>query len=212
MTGEPTIRLFLVDDHLVVLEGLQRMLSRSEGISVVGKAVSGEEALQMIPGVHPDVVLLDLRLPGMQGLDVIAELQRLPVPPKVLVLTVHEDEDLVLGAVRAGAQGYVIKHTSREELTTAIRRVASGGHYFAEEVINALIRGDRPTESGTLLTAREKDVLALLAAGLANREIGERLFLSPETVKTHLGNIYRKLEVDGRAHAVAVALRKGLLR
>ena len=123
----------------------------------------------------------------------------------------HDDEDLVLGAARLGARGYVLKHTSRDELAGAIRRVAGGGHYFGEDVIGALIGADQtPDESGAI-TTRELEILRLLTAGLTNKDIGERLHLSPETIKTHLGNIYRKLGVEGRAHAVAVALRRRLL-
>jgi DNA-binding NarL/FixJ family response regulator len=210
--AEQPIRLLLVDDHEVVREGLRRILASCDDITIVGEAATGEEALRLIPEVQPTVVLLDLRLPGTQGLDVLAELQSWSDPPEVLILTVHDDEDLVLGAARSGARGYVLKHTSREELTTAVRRVAAGGHYFSEEVISALIRGERRDDAAVPLTEREMDVLSLLGAGLSNKEIGERLYLSPDTVKTHLGNIYRKLEVESRAHAVAVALRRGLLK
>lgn len=206
------IRVFLVDDHEVVREGLRRMLGRCGDLEVVGGAANGEEALQKIPGADPDVVLLDLNLPGMQGLDVLKALKADGADtPRVLVLTVHDDEDLVLGAARLGARGYVLKHTSRDELVGAIRRVAGGGHYFGEEVIGALITRDPPQAGPAVLTVRELEILRPLAAGLTNKDIGERLYLSPETVKTHLGNIYRKLGVEGRAHAVAVALRRGLL-
>jgi DNA-binding NarL/FixJ family response regulator len=206
------IRVFLVDDHEVVREGLRRMLGSCDDLEVVGGAAHGEDALRMIPDATPDVVLLDLNLPGMQGLDVLAALQSEDAgSPKVLVLTVHDDEDLVLGAARLGARGYVLKHTSRDELAGAIRKVAGGGHYFGEEVIGALIGADQTQDESGAVTTRELEILRLLAAGLTNKDIGERLHLSPETIKTHLGNIYRKLGVEGRAHAVAVAIRRGLL-
>lgn len=211
-TAGERIRVFLVDDHEVVREGLRRMLGRCEDLEIVGGAASGEEALQKIPGAAPDVVLLDLNLPGMQGLEVLRALQDDGADtPGVLVLTIHDDEDLVLGAARLGARGYVLKHTSRDELAGAIRRVAGGGHYFGEEVIGALINKDRPRDGLTVPTARELEILRLLSGGLTNKDIGERLSLSPETVKSHLGSIYRKLGAEGRAHAVAVALRRGLL-
>jgi DNA-binding NarL/FixJ family response regulator len=206
------IRVFLVDDHEVVREGLRRMLESCDDLEVVGGAANGEDALRLIPDATPDVVLLDLNLPGMQGLDVLAALHsKDTASPKVLVLTVHDDEDLVLGAARLGARGYVLKHTSRDELAGAIRKVAGGGHYFEEEVIGALIGADQAQDESGAITTRELEVLRLLTAGLTNKDIGERLHLSPETIKTHLGNIYRKLGVEGRAHAVAVALRRGLL-
>jgi DNA-binding NarL/FixJ family response regulator len=209
----PRIRIFLVDDHEVVREGLRRMLGRSADFEIVGTAANGEDALRSIPEVDPDVVLLDLNLPDMQGLDVLKALHTEGAEgPKVLVLTVHDDEDLVLGAARLGARGYVLKHASREELAGAIRKVAGGGHYFGDEVIGALLHADAQRSEEATLTPRELDVLRLLTAGMANKEIGARLYLSADTVKTHLGNVYRKLGVEGRAHAVAVALRRGLLK
>lgn len=207
------IRIFVVDDHEVVREGLRRMLGRSADLEIVGTAANGEDALRSIPEVGPDVVLLDLSLPDMQGLDVLKALHTEGAEgPKVLVLTVHDDEDLVLGAARLGARGYVLKHASRDELAGAIRRVAGGGHYFGDEVIGALLHADAHRGEEAALTPRELDILRLLTAGMANKQIGARLYLSADTVKTHLGNIYRKLGVEGRAHAVAVALRRGLLK
>ena len=205
------ISVFLVDDHQVVREGLRRMLlARGGGITVVGEAGNADEALARIRSCRPDVVLLDLSLPGVQGLDLLPELMGLEPAPRVLVLTVHDDEELVLGAVRAGASGYVLKHTTREELQEAIRRVHAGGHYFSAEVLGVIVESERaPVAAG--LSARELQILQLLAAGKSNRQIGDHLYLSPDTVKTHLRNLYRKLGVETRAHAVAVALRTGLL-
>ena len=205
------IRLFIVDDHEMVREGIKFMLSHYPDIIVVGEAGTAAAALAKVPASAADILLLDLQLPDKPGLEVLAELQGWASSPAVLVLTVHDDDDLVLGAARAGARGYVLKHTSHEELAMAIRRVAGGGHYFGPEVVGALVQGQRRAQEQPALTDREKDVLRLLVAGHANREIGERLFLSPDTVKTHLGNIYRKLGVDGRTQAVVVALRSKLL-
>ena len=209
--GTTKIRIFLVDDHEMVREGLKLMLSHYSDIVIVGEAGTGQRALDGVSSEEPAVVLLDLQLPDMSGLDVLAALQERLSPPAVLVLTVHDDDDFVIGAARLGARGYVLKHTSHEELALAIRRIAAGGHYFGPEVSGALVNLDRRQQEQALLTERELDVLRLLAAGLANREIGERLFLSPETVKTHLGNIYRKLGVEGRTQAVIAALSKKLL-
>jgi DNA-binding NarL/FixJ family response regulator len=209
--GMTRIRIFLVDDHEMVREGLKLMLSHYDDIAIVGEAGTGQRALEGVSAEDPAVVLLDLQLPDMSGLEVLSALQERPSPPAVLVLTVHDDDDFVIGAARLGARGYVLKHTSHEELALAIRRVADGGLYFGPEVSGALVNHDRRLREQALLTERELDVLRLLAAGLANREIGERLFLSPETVKTHLGNIYRKLGVEGRTQAVIVALRNKLL-
>jgi len=205
------IRVLVVDDHEVVREGLVRMLSRLPDIEIVGTAGSGEEAIEKVPRLAPNVILLDLRLPGVQGLEVLRTLMTLTDPPRVLVLTVHDDEDLVLGASRLGAMGYVLKNTSRSELATAIRRVAAGGHYFGEEVIATVLRGAQQEALAEPLTERELQILRLLTDGLSNKDVGERLYLSPDTVKSHLVNVYRKLGVESRAHAVAVAIRRGLV-
>ena len=210
-TERTRIRLFLVDDHEMVREGLKLMLSHYGDIEIVGEAGTGRDAVGGVSLEAPAVVLLDLQLPDMSGLEVLATLQELQTPPAVLVLTIHDDDDFVVSAARLGARGYVLKHTSHGELAVAIRRVAAGGLYFGPEVSGALVNLDRRLREQALLTERERDVLRLLVAGLANREIGERLFLSPETVKTHLRSIYRKLGVAGRTQAVIVALRTKLL-
>jgi DNA-binding NarL/FixJ family response regulator len=211
--GAACIRVVLVDDHEVVRTGLRHMLERCRDIVIVGEAANANEALSTVAATRPDIVLLDLKLPGRQGLDVLPELISLAPSPQVLVLTVHDDEGLVLSAVRAGAAGYVLKHAGREELAIAIRRVHQGGNYFSPDVLSALVHAERDAASdGTSLTPRELEILQLLAQGRTNREIGERLFLSADTIKTHLRNLYRKLEVDSRAHAVAIALRRGLVK
>jgi len=202
--------VFLVDDHEVVREGIKRMLARVPGVAIIGEASDGEEALRDVPTARPDVVLLDMSLPGVQGLDVLRELQTLPDPPRVVVLTIHDERELVLGAARLGAHGYVLKQASRDELVDAIAAAAEGGFYFSPEIVDILREPPAPA-APVPLSARELEVLRLVAAGAENREIAERLFVSSETVKTHLATIYRKLGVAGRAHAVAAALRQGQL-
>jgi DNA-binding NarL/FixJ family response regulator len=208
--GEP-IRVFLVDDHEVVREGLKRMLASSVGIEIVGAVATGEEAVAWVRRVNADVVLLDLSLPRMQGLEVLSEMRGLDCPPRVVVLTVHDDLDLVVGAARRGASGYVLKQTSRDELTKAIRIAAAGGQYFCTELVRLLAFGSQTKSSAVPLGERETQVLRLLASGGDNKEIADLLHVSNETVKTHLANIYRKLGAEGRAHAVALALRQRLL-
>jgi DNA-binding NarL/FixJ family response regulator len=206
------IRVILVDDHELVREGLRLMLSRSDGVDVVGLAASGEEALERVNEVDADVLLLDMRLPGIHGLDVIASLTKAGrTRPRILVLSAHDDQEVVLEAVRAGAHGYILKSATRNELIGAIRRVAAGERYYDAVVVKAFLRGDQRERDARLLTTREREILRLAADGFTNKAIGERIFLSTGTVKTHLDNIYRKLEVSDRAHAVAVALRRGLL-
>lgn len=206
-----SIRIFLVDDHQIVREGVKFMLSHDTDIVVAGEASSGTEALRQIPTLAPDVVLLDLSLPDMPGLEVLTALQKDSWPQGVLVLAMHDDDALVLGAAHAGARGYLLKHTTHEELAAAIRSVAAGSHYFGPDVVGALINNERRAQEQVRLTERETEVLRLLATGLANRDISERLHISPDTVKTHLGNIYRKMDVGGRTQAVVLALRMKLL-
>jgi DNA-binding NarL/FixJ family response regulator len=203
------VQVFLVDDHEVVRVGLQNMLAGYDDIVVVGAASSGKEALAAVPTCGADVVLLDMRLPDAQGLDVLRDLVARPGAPAVLVLTVYDDDDLVIGAARAGARGYVLKNASGDELVKAIRKVAAGGHYYADEIVSALIHGEEHDDAG--LTERELEVLRLLVDGLTNRDIGRRLYLSSDTVKTHLGNAYRKLGVTSRTQAVAAVLQRGLV-
>jgi len=211
MPSQEVVRLMLVDDHAVVREGLERIFAKCLDIEVVGSASSGEEALRLATSLTPDIMLLDLSLPGMHGLEVLSAVQQLDDPPRVVVLTVHDDDDVVVSAVRGGAQGFVLKNASRDELLAAVRRVAAGGQYFHEVVVRALLRGSQREMLSSVLTARELDILRLVAAGHTNKEIAAHLFISAETVKGHLEAIYRKLGVSDRAHAVAVAIRNGLV-
>ncbi len=206
------IRILVVDDHEVVRRGMSSILSGQDNLLVVGAVGSGEEALELVPTLAPDVVLLDLQLGGMHGLEVIRRLlDRSQAPPAVVVLTVHDEDELVLDAVKAGASGYVLKDAPADELIRAIERVAAGGRHFDEVVVKAFLHEQERAGDLELLTARELEILRMVAAGATNREVGEHMFLSIETVKSHLETIYRKLDVSDRAHAVAVAMRKGIL-
>jgi DNA-binding NarL/FixJ family response regulator len=206
------IRIMIVDDHEVVRRGLEGIVSACDDLEVVGLAKSGEEAVELARSVDCDIVLLDLQMRGMHGLEVIPKLAKDGQGrPRIIVLTVHDDDEIVLRAVKSGASGYVLKNASADELIHAIRYVAAGGRYFDEVVVKAFLADEQRAKDRQLLTPHELDILRMVAAGATNRQVAEHLFISVETVKSHLEAIYRTLEVSDRAHAVAVAMRKGLL-
>jgi len=212
------IRVAIVENETLVREGLRRVLELDEGLSVAGEARDGVEALQLLPRLRPDVVLLDVRMPRLDGVAVLSELARKDIPARCIVLTTFDDADAFLAAVRAGARGYLLKDASSEELGQAIRAVAAGETWFKPAVSEAVLRGlssiapDEPREGvAGDLTARELEVLRLLAGGYSNREIGAALGVAERTVKNHVASILGKLWVRDRTRAVLKALSLGLL-
>ena len=206
------IRIMIVDDHEVVRRGLQGIIDACDDLLVVAQASSGDEAVDLAQRVDCDVVLLDLQMHGMHGLDVIPKLLKEGGGgPRIIVLTIHDDDEIVLRAVMSGASGYVMKNASADELIHSIRHVAAGGRHFDEVVVKAFLADEQRARDRVLLTRHEVEILRMVAAGATNRQVALHLFLSVDTVKSHLENIYRTLEVSDRAHAVAVAMRKGLL-
>ncbi|GLZ33446.1 DNA-binding response regulator [Lentzea sp. NBRC 105346] len=204
------IRLVIVDDHPVVRDGLRGMFSDAE-FSVIGEAANGEEAVTVVEALRPDVVLMDLRMPGVDGVTAINRLRDLGNPARVLVLTTYDTDRDVLPAIKAGATGYLLKDTPRDSLYAAVRAAARGEAVLSPAVATKLIGQVRePAEEP--LSQRELDVLTLVARGSTNREAAARLFISEATVKTHLLHVYAKLGVKDRAAAVAVAYERGLLR
>jgi DNA-binding NarL/FixJ family response regulator len=206
-----TLRLLVVDDHPVVRDGIVGMVSSDPEIEVVGEASDGAEAVGLARALVPDVVLMDLRMPGTDGVTAIRELTRLGLPVRVVVLTTYDADADVLPAIEAGATGYLLKDAPRSELLRAIRAAASGDAVLAPSVASRLV-GRVRTPGTSLLSPRELEVLALVADGATNRAVGERLHLSEATVKTHLLSVYAKLGVGDRAAAVAEGFRRGLLR
>jgi len=206
-----TLRLLVVDDHPVVRDGIVGMVSSDPEIEVVGEASDGAEAVGLARALEPDVVLMDLRMPGTDGVAAIRELTRLGIPSRVVVLTTYDADADVLPAIEAGATGYLLKDAPRAELLRAIRAAASGDAVLAPSVASRLV-GRVRTPEASLLSPRELEVLALVADGATNRAAGERLHLSEATVKTHLLSVYAKLGVGDRAAAVAEGFRRGLLR
>ncbi|MGA4728916.1 response regulator [Micromonospora taraxaci] len=204
------IRLLIVDDHPVVRDGLRGMFTGDPGFEVVGEAADGSEALTLVATVRPDVVLMDLRMPGMDGVTAIGTLARSGSTARVLVLTTYDTDADVLPAIEAGATGYLLKDTPREDLVRAVRAAARGESVLAPSVAGRLMgRLRAPAEEP--LSQRELEVLTLVARGASNKEAAARLFISEATVKTHLLHVYAKLGVNDRAAAVATAYDRGLL-
>lgn len=206
----PAVRVLLCDDHVVVRAGLRALLGSAPGIEVVGEAGSGEEAVALAARLRPGLVLMDLQLgAGIDGVEATRRLVALPSGPYVLVLTTYDTDADITRAVEAGATGYLLKAERPEELFAAIHAAAAGRSVLSAPVasrVMARMRSPLPD-----LTPRERDILAQLSQGLGNREIARALFISEATVKTHLGRIYQKLDVDTRAGAVARAKERRLL-
>ncbi|RVU20460.1 response regulator transcription factor [Streptomyces antnestii] len=212
--GEPAvISLLIVDDHPVVRDGLRGMFESADGFAVLGEASNGVEAVDLAARLDPDVVLMDLRMPGGNGVDAIKELTRRGARSRVLVLTTYDTDSDTLPAIEAGATGYLLKDAPREELFTAVRAAADGRTVLSPAVASRLVTAVRSPSApaGEPLSAREREVLALVAKGTSNKEIARVLFISEATVKTHLTHVYGKLGVKDRAAAVAVAYDRKIL-
>ncbi len=201
------IRIMIIDDHPVVRTGLAAMLSTQPGIDVVGSASSGMEALALLEKIAPDVILIDLRMPGMSGLEVIRAINARPDPPRIIVLTSFDTDEDIYQSVGAGAQGYVLKNTSQDGLLEAIRVVNEKGRYFPDDIASRLAA--RMARSN--LTQREHQVLQLVAKGLTNKEIGRAIGISDNTARNHVNSIIEKLEVSDRTEAATIAMRQGLV-
>jgi len=212
MDAESAIRVLIVDDHPMVREGLRSML-RVSGVDVVGEAGSGAEALAEADDCRPDVVLLDLELPDMDGLAVLRRLRQLQPKLPVLVVTMHQDPDRVRQAVQAGASGYVLKGVGRAELLASIGAVKNGESVFDLGLVKAVLDApsSEPRADRGEISRIERDLLRLIAAGLTNRQIGQELRWSTATVKKYIQRVLDKLEVSDRTQAAVVAVRRGLL-
>ena len=205
------IRLIIVDDHPVVRAGLQGMLAGQPDLEVVGEATTGAEAVALVAELRPTVVLMDLRMPEMDGVAAIERIVDGYPETQILVLTTYDTDADILRAIEAGATGYLLKDTPREELFRAVRAAARGESVLAPTVAARLMQQVR-TPDAKSLTVREIEVLSLVARGASNKEIGRQLHISEATVKTHLLHIFAKLEVSDRTAAVTTALKRGILR
>jgi DNA-binding NarL/FixJ family response regulator len=206
-----SIRVLVVDDHAVVREGLRTFLRLQKGIEVVGEAGDGEEAVAEAARLGPDVVLMDLEMPRLDGVEAMQQIRAARTETRVIVLTSFGDDDRLLPAVRAGASGYVLKSAAPQEVVRAIRAAHAGDAVIdpkaAGRLLDALARSPRVTES---LTPREREVLTCLCRGMPNKQIARELGLAEKTVKTHVGHILAKLGVTDRTQAALLALREGL--
>jgi two-component system response regulator NreC len=214
-----TTTLLLVDDHAVVRSGLRMLLENERDIQIIGEAASAHEAIEKAMDLKPNVILMDIGLPDLSGIDATREIKKVVPTAAIVALTIHEDEEYFFKMLEAGATGYVPKRAAPDELLTAIRAAAMGQVYLYPSLAKLLVRdflsGGRPTPGEhpeSELTDREEEVLAYLADGANNEEIAKALFISPKTVARHRENIMRKLNLHSRAELVRYAIRKGIIK
>jgi NarL family two-component system response regulator LiaR len=203
--------MLLVDDHAVVRSGLSAFLSVNPDIELVGEAENGEQAVQCATVLQPDVILMDLMMPGMDGLAATAAIKRRHPDIRIIALTSFQEDELVQNALKAGTVGYLMKNVSARELAATIRAAANGKMTLSPEATQALVRAAQQAQETEALTEREREVLKLMVEGLNNAEIAERLVVSLSTVKYHISNILTKLGVDNRVAAVTKALQRKLV-
>ena len=218
------ISVVVADDHALIRAGIVMLLAAQTDITVAGEAANGNEVLELVDQHHPDVVLMDLRMPGLDGIETTRRLTADPTdgqhPTKVLVLTTFADDESVYPALRAGAHGYLLKHAAPQDLATAIRRVAGGDAWLDPSIAGGVIQrlthipeeAPDAAELISVLTPREREVLALIAQGMSNRQISQQLVVSEATVKTHVARVIMKTGCRDRAQVVALAYRSGLIR
>ena len=210
------IRILICDDHTVVRDGLTAMLEREEDFEVVGRASNGLEAVERAPALRPQVVLMDLRMPELDGVQAMRQLSEQLPELKFIVLTTYDTDEYIFDAIEAGAKGFLLKDTSREELFRAIRAVSKGESLIepgvASKVLDRLAQLSRQEQPSRLLSGRESEVLQAMATGSANKQIAFELSITESTVKTHVANIFHKLEASGRTEAVTKALQMGLIK
>jgi two-component system response regulator NreC len=212
------IKVLLADDHGVVRKGLRFLLERQEGIEVVGEAADGRETVELAEKLRPDVIIMDVGMPNLNGIDATAQIVRRDSSLGVIILSMHSDESYILRALNAGAKGYLLKDSAEEDLVRAVKTVAQGKPYFSTRITQTLLedylrhlRQRGLQDSYDLLTQREKEVLQLLAEGKTNKEVASKLDLSVYTVETHRTNLMQKLDLHNTAEIVLYAVRKKII-
>tara|TARA_A100000171_G_C2138979_1_gene152948 strand:+ start:1186 stop:1818 length:633 start_codon:yes stop_codon:yes gene_type:complete len=202
------IKICIVEDDALILKSLQQVLNNAEGYTVTGTFFSAEAALENLIDHHPHVLLLDIDLPGISGIEAIPKLRKIQPELNIVMLTVHEESQLVFSALREGAVGYLVKGSNSKFLLEGIRDVFEGGAPMSPSIARQVIASFKP-EKKSVLSERETEVLIKLSNGNNNKQIAEDLFVSPNTIKAHIKNIYKKLHVNSRAEAVSKAMKKG---
>ncbi len=212
------IRLILADDHVMLRQGTLAMLARESDLTVVGEANDGAEAVRLAETLRPDVVVMDVRMPGMNGIEATRQIRNRWPSVQVLVLTAHDDDEYVFALLEAGANGYLLKTAPVADLVRAIRTVAAGESAMAPSIVRKLVnrvsgrKAQEAEDEFEALTGREMEVLKLLAQGMTNKQIADTLIISDRTVQTHLSNIFGKLGVNSRTEAILIAMKRNLLR
>lgn len=210
--ASPLIKVLIVDDSATLGRNIERWLNRTPGFKCLGVCMSGEEALRIVPEKTPDVVLMDIQMPGMGGVECTAQLKKKLPALQIIVLTVYEDTDTIFKALRAGASGYLLKRSSPTEIMNAVRDIRQGGSpmtsAIARKIVQAFHEPEKSSETNTELTGREEEILKFLAKGFSNKEIGSKLEISHFTVKIHLAHIFEKLHVRSRTQAVMAYMQK----
>jgi DNA-binding NarL/FixJ family response regulator len=208
--GNGQVRCMVVDDHAAVREGVKMILTRDREISVIGESGSGDGAIEMAAKRHPDVIVMDVRMEGMDGFEATRRIVATMPEVAVILYTAHGERGLLAEGLDCGARGYVLKDAPPDDIVRAVKRVAEGGAYVDPTLASELVT-PKATERLPALSAREREILGMLANGMSNPEIAAKLFISPETVRTHVRNAMTKLEADTRTQAVALALRYALI-
>ncbi len=211
------IRVLIADDHTMVRQGLKQILELENDMAVIAQAPNGEEAIKLAKECSPDVILMDINMPGMNGLQAIKEMKDDNIPSKIIVLTIHEDREYLFKTLQMGAEGYVLKDAEPGVLVEAIRSVNRGQSYIQANMTRELVKEfnkitlhDKSKSEESNLTAREVEVLELIAEGMINKEIAKRLYISEKTVKNHVSNIFRKLNVSDRTQAAIYAFKHNM--
>jgi DNA-binding NarL/FixJ family response regulator len=212
-----TTRILIAEDHAIVREGIRMILGTQEDFEVIGEARDGEEAVEMARALRPDVIVMDISMPRLTGIEATRKIRRVAPDAHVLILTMHEDESYVFQLLQLGAAGYVVKHAAASDLVDAVRAAMRGEPFLYPVVARSLVqdyglRGDSPTPRQDSLTDREREVLVLIAESLTNAQIASRLSISVKTVQTHRTHIMHKLDLHDRSHLVRYAIRKGFIQ